>query len=68
LPPFHRPGWRWTLPLGRLLFCFRAGRSGDRIPVGARFSAPRPALGPTQPPIQWVLGLLVGYHVVIRKK
>jgi hypothetical protein len=27
-----------------------AGRSGDRIPVGARFSSP------TQPPIQWVPG------------
>jgi len=36
---------------------YGAGRSEDRIPVGARFSATsRPVLGPTQPPIrvQWV--------------
>jgi hypothetical protein len=33
----------------------RAGRSRDRIPVGARFSAPiHTGLGPTQPPVQWV--------------
>jgi hypothetical protein len=36
----------------------QARRSGDRIPVGARFSGrSRPALGPTQPPAQWVTGV-----------
>ena len=38
-----------------------AGRFGDLIPVRARFSAPvQTGLGPTQPPIQWVLDLFPG--------
>jgi len=36
----------------------QAGRSGDQIPMGVRFSAP--ALGPTQPPKQWVPDLSQG--------
>ena len=41
-----------------------AGRFGVRTPVGHTiYSSPhssRPALGPSQPPVEWVLGLLSG--------
>jgi len=41
---------------------YGAGRSGDRISVGARFSTPvQTGPGePTQPPVQWVPGLSRG--------
>jgi hypothetical protein len=39
----------------------RPGRSEDRIPVGARFSAPvQIDPGAPQPPVQWIPGLSQG--------
>jgi hypothetical protein len=45
----------------------RAGSSGDRIEVEARFSTPLQALGPTQLPVQLVPGLSRGKEQPGRK-
>ena len=51
-----------TIPnILRFYYILIRGRSGDRIPVGRDFPHPsRQILRPTQPPIQWVLGLSRG--------
>jgi hypothetical protein len=56
--PLYRSGPGW---LSRYSNSLRAGRSGDRIPVEARFFAPvQTGPGRTQPPLQGVQGLSRG--------
>jgi hypothetical protein len=47
--------------LSRYSDCLQAGRSGDRKPVGATFTAPAQngSVAP-QPPVQWIPGLFPG--------
>jgi hypothetical protein len=55
---FHSFVPLWAGYRGRYIDWIRAGRSGDRIPVGLDFlHLFRRALGPTQPPVHWVQGL-----------
>jgi hypothetical protein len=55
-PSSYGPEW-----LSRYSDSLRAVRGSNPIGGGGRFSAPsRPALGPTQPPIQWIPSLSQG--------
>ena len=64
-PPKHRlfTNRHGVIPHNSWIFLntsMRNGGTGDRIPVGGGdiLRLYRPALGPTQPPVQWVPGLL----------